>query len=753
MGKNEIGPAGGNPVWQVREQTALAGVSPQTGEPIVPSATDLNLANLVRIASEWRWVILGCVALGLALGLVATLLATPLYRSQATLEMNPPQVEVLGQGKGGGTSMVANDRDFLATQYGLLRSRSLAERVAQELNLGGNPAFVPEGVDRGTGNRIAAGRLQGGFDVDPVPQSRLVEISFVSEDPALAARITNAFADNFINSNLERRYESSAYARRFLQQQINRLKGELENTERRLVAYAQQQNLIATPQGGGGEGGGGGGGSGSGSLAGASLGGINEALTAATTRRIQAEQAYRQSLAVTNISEVNERVAPLRNQLAQLEAEYRTKSTQFQDDYPDMVRLRSQITSTQQAIRAETARTVGSRSNTLLGEFRAAQNAERELQARVNQLKGTVLDERGRSIQYNILQRELDTNRGLYDALLQRYREIGIAGGVGTNTVSVVDRAEPAGGPFTPNLILNLMMGAGIGFALGFLAALGLDILNDVIKSPDDVRNKLGMASLGLIPKKAGTDPLLEDLKDRTSPVSEAYFSLSSALQFTTEHGTPKSLLITSSRAAEGKSSTTLALSQNFARLGHRVLLIDADLRKPAFITGLDNQDGLSKLLTNTDALAGHVLETEFDNLFLLPCGPLPPNPAELLASQRLKALLAEAMQQYDLVIVDGPPVLGLADAPLLASVCRGTLLVVETGKTRTRAAVDAVGRLRSAGAHMVGAVLTKYKQRSHGYGYGYSYEPYRYGGVGSKEREIKLIARREAPQDAPQDA
>jgi succinoglycan biosynthesis transport protein ExoP len=746
MGKNEIGPTGGNPVWQVREQSALAVVDPNAA-PVVASSTDLNLANLLRIASEWRWVILGCVALGLAIAMVATLLATPLYRAQSVLEMNPPQIEVLGQGKGG-QSMVANDRDFLATQYGLLRSRTLAERVAQELNLGANPSFVPAGVDRATGNRIAAGRLQGGFGVDPVPQSRLVQISFVSEDPALAARVTNAFADNFINSNLERRYESSAYARRFLQSQINRLKGELENTERRLVAYAQQQQIIPSSGGGGGTGESGtsGGGSGSGgSLAGASLTGLNEALTAATTRRIAAEQAYRQSLNAGQTSEVNERIAPLRNSLAQLQAEYRQKATQFQDDYPDMVRLRSQIASTEATIREESARTVGGRSATLLGEFRAAQNAERALQGRVAALRGTVLDERGRSIQYNILQRELDTNRGLYDALLQRYREIGISGGVGTNTVSIVDRALPPGGPFTPNLMLNLLMGAGLGFAIGFATALGLDILNDVIKSPDDVRNKLGMASLGLIPNKAGAAPVLEDLKDRTSPVSEAYFSLSSALQFTTEHGTPKSLLITSSRAAEGKSSTTLALSQNFARLGSRVLLIDADLRKPAFITGLDNQEGLSKLLTNSDPLSAHVLDTEFENLSLLPCGPLPPNPAELLASQRLKALINEAMQQYDLVIVDGPPVLGLADAPLLSSVCRGTLLVVETGKTRTRAAVDAVGRLRAAGAHLVGGVLTKYKQRSHGYGYGYSYEPYRYGGVGSREREIKLIARREA--------
>jgi capsular exopolysaccharide synthesis family protein len=615
-------------------------------------------------------------------------------------------------------------------------SRSLAERVAQELNLAGNPAFVPEGIDRGTGNRIATARLQAGFEVEAVPNSRLVEISFVSEDPALAAQVTNAFADGFINSNLERRYESSAYARRFLQTQINRLKGELENTERRLVAYAQRQNLIATPQVGGA------GGGGSSSLAGASLGGINDSLTAATTRRIQAEQAYRQSLRLTNTTDVNERTAPLRAQLAALQAEFRTKSTQFQDDYPDMVRLRSQIRSIEEAIQSETARTVGGRSNTLLADFLAAQNAERQLQARVNQLKGTVLDERGRSIQYNILQRELDTNRGLYDALMQRYREIGIAGGVGTNPIAVVDRAEAAGAPFSPNLILNLLIGAGLGFALGVLGALGLEILNDVIKNPDDVRNKLGLASLGLIPKKAGENPVSEDLKDRTSPVAEAYFSLSSALQFTTEHGTPKSLLITSTRAAEGKSSTTLALSQNFARLGKRVLLIDADLRKPAFVTGLDNQDGLSKLLTNSDPLSAHVLETELENLSLLPCGPLPPNPAELLASQRLKSIIADAMQKYDLVIVDGPPVLGLADAPLLSSVCRGTLLVIETGKTRSHAAVDAVSRLRGAGAHLIGAVLTKYKHAAYGYGYGYSYEPYRYGGVGSREREIKLIAR-----------
>jgi capsular exopolysaccharide synthesis family protein len=174
-------------------------------------------------------------------------------------------------------------------------------------------------------------------------------------------------------------------------------------------------------------------------------------------------------------------------------------------------------------------------------------------------------------------------------------------------------------------------------------------------------------------------------------------------------------------------------------------LLIDADLRKPAFVTGLEPNEGLSKLLTNADPISVHILKTQFDNLSLMPCGPIPPNPAELLASPRLKAIITEAQTSYDIVIVDGPPVLGLADAPLLASVCRATLMVIESGKTRTRAAMDALNRLKAGDGNIVGAVLTKYRAQAHGYGYGYGYEPYAYGGVGSREREIKLIAQRDS--------
>ena len=741
MSRNDIEPAGAHPIWPLAPQAggdlALAQPWGQRGHA-GSAAPELNFGTLWRIVYEWRWLILGAVAIALAGAVVLTFMTTPLYRANAVLEMNPPTVEIFGEGKATARAS-SSDRDFLATQYGLLASRNLAQRVAQELNLAADETFSGSSPDRAQRVKTATGRLMGGFEVEPVEGSRLVRIAYTSDNPALAARITNSFAENFINSSLERRYEASSYARQFLEKQIRTVKGELETTERQLVAYAQREGLISVGAGSESKGGGD-----TGSLEGASLVALNEALASAQTRRIAAEQRYRQSGAL-NAGKVTESTTPLRAERARLQAEYQEKLSTFRPDYPDMVRIRSRIESIESAISREAGAVSGGQSTTLAAEYRAAAAEERTLQARVARLKGSVLNERGNRIQYNILQRELDTSRSLYDALLQRYKEIGVAGGIGTNTVSIVDRAEPPVGPFKPNMMLNLLVGLMLGLLGGVAAALALEFLNDTIKTPEDVRGKLDLPSLGAIPKKKGAGAISEEIKDQSSAVSEAYFSLRTSLQFTTDTGAPKSLLITSTRAAEGKSSTTLALAQSFARLGQTVLLIDADLRKPAFVTGLEPNEGLSKLLTNADPISVHILKTQFDNLSLMPCGPIPPNPAELLASPRLKAIITEAQTSYDIVIVDGPPVLGLADAPLLASVCRATLMVIESGKTRTRAAMDALNRLKAGDGNIVGAVLTKYRAQAHGYGYGYGYEPYAYGGVGSREREIKLIAQRDS--------
>jgi succinoglycan biosynthesis transport protein ExoP len=743
MSRNDIEPAGAQPIWPLAPQSAGALALPQawaqqpSGGGILPG--DLNLATLWRIVSEWRWLILGAVAVGLAGAIVVTFLTTPLYRAEVMLEINPPTVEALDDSKV--TKQATNDRDYLPTVVGLLQSRSLAENVARDLNLASNPAFASQQGDREARVKAAAGRLMGGFTAKPVEGSRLIRMTYISPSPTLAAQVTNSFADNFIESSLQRRYDASSYARHFLEKQIATVKAGLENSEKQLVAYATREGIINT---GGGENSKG---SDTNSLQGSSLIALNASLSQAQERRIVAEQNYRNAMRAGNTSEVNSSTQALRQQRAQLESDYQAKLSTFKPDYPEMVRAKANIDALDQEIRKETGTVASGQTNTLLMQFRAAAAAERQLQGQVNGLKSQVLTLRANSIQYNILQREVDTARAQYDSLLQRYKDVSVAGNLGANTVSIVDHAEVPGGPFKPNMMLNLLIGLALGLLAGIGAALALEFLNDTVKTPDDVREKLHLPSLGVIPMKKGADALADELKDQSSAISEAYFSLRTSLQFTTDNGAPKSLLITSTRAAEGKSSTTLALAQNFARLGNRVLLIDGDLRKPAFVTGLEPNEGLSKLLTNHDPLENHVLKTQYENLTLLPCGPLPPNPAELLASPRLKAVLADALAKYDMVIVDGPPVLGLADAPLLAGSCRATLLVVESGRTRTKAALDAITRLKASGGNLVGAALTKFRTRSHGYGYGYGYgyEPYRYGGVGSREREIKLLAQRES--------
>ena len=713
---------GGEPRWLVVQD--IRGGLP--ADPVEAHAgPELGVAALWRIFVEWRWVILGALTLAIAAAVVVTLLTTPLYRAQATLEINPPSVEVMdGEEE---RRPERNDAQFLETQYGLLQSRSLAARVAQDLNLASNPSFVPQEADRSVREKAAIAKLQQGFDVDPVPNSRLIRISYSSDSPILTAEIVNSFARSFINSNLERRYDASSYARDFLSKQIAKVKADLERSERQVVAYAQSAGIVETGGGGGGGSGGEEGSSRSGSspssLEGASLVALNEALATAQTRRITAEQRYRQSRSVGETADVEQRTSALRQQVGTLEAEYQDKRTLLKPDHPDLVALRSRINSLNRLIGSEAGRASGSQSNSLLAEYRAAAAEENSLRGRVGQLRGTVQNLRSKGIQYNILQREADTNRSLYDALLQRYKEIGVAGGIGTNAVSVVDEAETPGSPYSPNLPFNLAVGAGLGLLLGFGGALLLEFVNDTIKTPDDVRDKLQIAPLGATPKLGRSKSLAAELDDPGSAISEAYFSLLTSLRFSTDRGAPKSLLVTSSRAGEGKSSTALALATSFSRLGHSVLLIDGDLRNPFFAGPTER--GLSILLTSDGNVREHIQHTKLENLWLLPAGAIPPNPAELLTSPRLKLIVSEAMEHFDVVLVDGPPVLGLADAPLLGSVCQATLIVVESGRTRTKAALNSISRLKESGSHVIGALVTKFSKGAMTQGYGY--EPYKY--------------------------
>lgn len=701
---------------------------------------DLSLGLLWRVASEWRWLILAAFGVGIVGAVLVTLLTPLKYRSTAVLELNPPQMAVLDEagGNSGGRDSQAGDLSFIGTQIGLLSSQALAERVAQDLNLPSNPAVVGETPpSRAIGERIAAGYVRGGLSTKTQPASRLVTISFVSRDPALAAQIVNGAADAYINTNLERRYQSSSYARDFLQKQIGIVRRDLERSERGLVAYAQQQRLISTGGASSGEQS-----SDTNSLSGNTLVALNGALAQTTARRIAAEQRYREASIAGPTTETSQNAAPLRGQIAALNAEYQQKLQTFRPDYPEMIALKARIDALRASVRDETRAAGTDRAGSLRSEFMAARAEEARLRANVAELSSSVLNQRGRRIQYNILQRDVDTNRAQYDALLQRFKEIGVSSGIGTAVASIVDRGTVPGGAYSPNLYLNIFIGAALGFLTGLLAALALEFINDTIKSPNDVRDKLGLPFIGGIPNAKGKP--MDELRDVLSPVTEAYLSTATALQFLTEGGAPKTMLVTSTRPAEGKSTSAWALAQSYARLGHSVLLIDADMRRPAFVTGQDDV-GLSHMLTSSDPVSAHVLRTDVENLWMIPSGPTPPSPPELIASPRFAAVLAEASSAFDLVVLDGPPILGLADAPLLATSVEGTLMIVEAGRTRTRAAVEAYNRLRTSGSHVMGAILTRYQaQASYGYGYGYGYgqnqSEYRYvADDESKRRRILL--------------
>jgi polysaccharide biosynthesis transport protein len=724
------------------------------GQRVFSTVNLLDLSSILRIIYHWRWLILGTTAFGVLMAILATLLTDPQYRATVSLEASPPSVSISDQQDRERREMSYETFDMVATQVGLLESRNVAERTAQDLNLANNPEIVSQELPASDRLRAATGFVAGGLKVIPPEEGRLIKFEFVSGSPNLSATVANGIADNFINSALQRRYESSAYARNFLERQINKTRSDLERSERQLVAYAQKQGIVSS---GGGSNDGKSPGGDAGSLQGDSLFALNSALAQATARRVAAEGAYRSSLSTGPTSDVTASTSALRQDRARLQAEYQQKREFMKPEHPEMQSLQAQINELDRQIAREASTMSGGRNNSLLAEYRGALAAERALQARVAALKGDVLNLRGRSIQYNILQREVDTNRSLYDALLQRYKEIGVAGGIGVAPVSIVDRADVPVLPFKPQPLLNLLLGIGLGFLAGLAAAVGLEFLNDTIKNREDVRKKLGLPCVGIIPKVGRKEGFLEELKSPTSHVSEAYSALIAALRYSTEEGMPKVLALTSAGPSEGKSSSAFAIAQTYARLGRRVLLIDSDLRKPAFKTETE-EVGLSHLLTTDDPLADHLLPTQYENLTLLPSGPVPPNPADLLSTGRLRKVIAEAAEQFDLVLIDAPPTLGLADAPLLAAAAGNTVFVVEAGRTRTRAVIDALNRLETIGTHVLGIILTKASSRGSGYGYGYGYgHGYGYGqGKGNKRvkrTEILMIPGEPEPHRESQDA
>lgn len=718
-----------NSVVSQTDPTAVAFVKAPT--PTLALSLNVDPRRFAYLVWTWRWLFVAAAVLAITIAVIQTYSTTPKFAASALIEINPPEARILGEG-GKSESITARDPQFLTTQLGLLKSVALGERVARELRLLGSPDFAPNGRTA-EALATAAGRVLDNLTVEPVDTGRLVRVKVSDSNPVRAAAIANSVVDGFIALNIERRFDASSNARRFLETRIASTKAQLEKSERDLVDYARAQGIILVDSPADGSGGRS---AGSRSLASESLVDLNRELTRAQNERISAEEKFRQAESQKTSTNLvgNAGIQTLTTQVAGLRAEYNRRLERFTPDYPEMEGYRHQIESLERSIEQQR----GDILRSIRGDYLAALGREQALEQKVNGLQTSVLDQRNSGVKYNILQREVDTNRTLYDGLLQRYKEIGVAGGIGSSTASIVDRAKVPDAPYSPILMLNIGLALIIGLFLATLVVVMIEFIDDTIKSAEDVRNALGETILGVIPIIEKGGDVSASVKQTGSKIGEAYSTVRTTLQFSSASGAPKVVLVSSSRAGEGKSSTAFAVAMNLARLGSSVLLIDADMRKPSFRTGVRDQEGLSSLLTTNADIASVCLETESEGLSLLPAGPHPPNPAELLSGDRMGQIIQAAADRYDHVVVDGPPLLGLADAVLLGALCDGVVFVVESNGPRRSQILAALERIRVGGANVIGVVLTKVKSVS---GYGYDYEYYSYGAKSRSNTNISLNA------------
>ncbi|MEG3163595.1 polysaccharide biosynthesis tyrosine autokinase [Sphingomonas sp. PB2P19] len=692
------------------------------------------LAQIGRIAWRRRWLIASGTAAAVILGLIITLLMTPLYTATSQIEISREGNRVT-EIQGVEREATTSDLEFYQTQYGLLQSESLAQQIARDLKLADNPQFFkmfnvnPDkrfSAVNGAGKpatreqrvRAAATVLLDNATIAPIRGSRLVDISFTSPDPALSLGVANAWGKNFISTNLARRYDATSYARNFLESRLAGLRERLERSERELVAYAQRSGIINLPgnidrQTGAT--------TGERSLTADTLEKLNASLSEAIAERIAAESQVQNGSGASNAETIrNTAINQLRERRAELSADYAKLMTQFEPEYPAARALQSQIAALDRNIQREEARVSSSFSTA----YNASRERERNLGENVDQLKKSLTGLRTRSIQYNILQREVDTNRQLYDGLLQRYKEIGVAGGVGNNNISIVDQAELPTKPSKPRLALNLFLALIAGLLLSSGAAWLLEHVSEGINDPSDLPQKLGIPLLGTVPISDGD--ALADLDNPKSELIDAYLAIQTNLALATPEGFPRSLSMTSTRPKEGKSTSAYALAHALARRERRVVLVDGDMRAPMVHKEfhLSNDTGLSNFLSGNEDITKSLHSATQANLTIMTAGPTPPNAADLLAGPRLRMLVDRLLESYDHVIIDSPPVMGLADAPLIARAVTGTIYAVESHNLRTSLAVVALGRLRSAKVNVLGAVMTKFnaKQSSYGYGYDYGY-------------------------------
>lgn len=697
----------------------------------------------LQINTDWlrgalfrqRWLVAASIMAALLVGLIITLLATPIYQASATVRIQP-WGNFIVEGQDVSTPIgSSNEIDlFMETQGEVIESRNLAEVVAENLSVGTRNALLGDGIDEQRPaerndeewiedkKRMSIGVLTNGVSVTVPLNSQILALHFMAEDPALAAEIVNEYANAYQQSDTRRNVESNTYAREYLLEQIELVRGRLEETERSANDFARSAGIV-TPSttGSNGESGQ--------TITGANLSSINQTFAEARATRIGAEQKWRavSGIPASELPEVqtNSVIQDLVSQRAMLTGELANLRQRYNDQFPEIVDVRARIDLLDRQIE-QTGENIKA---SIRNEFIIARNQEAALAGELSNVTQDALVEQDQKVEFTGLDREAEALRGQLSQLLDRYNSISTAANVQSGAITILDRAMVPRTPVSPDIVRNMILALVLGIALAGGLALVREIFVDQFRRAEDVDERLGLPMLGLTPYVKAED-IDQQEANQFSSLMEAYASIRSTLDFLVPRDGVV-VQLTSSQASEGKSTTALILAELFARLGRKTLLIDADLRKPSIVKLLDIEPkdaGIAEVLLGHAPLEDALIDGVHENLQILSVAGIPPNPVELVSSRRFHDFIAKQREEYSLVLIDSSPVLGLADAPQIAQVVDATIFVIEANRTSFSQAKTALKRLQSVGARVIGGILTKYRALEAGSDYAYQYQYYQYG-------------------------
>lgn len=700
-----------------------------------PAVMPLGVSAIRGLLFRQRWLVAGVLFAAAVVGLIATLLVTPMYQATAKVSVKP-YGEYVVEGQAEQTIPSNLIYEYLSTLVERIKSRKLAEVVVDNLKLGERNDLLGPEVEAGRApgmtdadwkeakRKMAISMVAGAVVVEPPQGNWVIEIGVQSQDPVLAAEIANGYADAFVASDARTSLETNRYAMTYLAEQIEQTRKRLQDAEQLSNEYARERGIIVQPVGGGDE-------ENTGNaetLTSAKLANINQRYIEARAARIQAEERWRavQALPASQLPEVQTSASlqSLVSDLTEKRAQLAELRQRYSDDFPQIMNLRAQI----DTINAQLERSSSDIKSSVRNQLNVVRNQEQALARELQQLTGATLGEQDQKVELSVLDREAQALRDQLKILLDRYNEVSSAANVKPGTLQQLDAALVPSSPYSPNLVRNLSIALALGIALAAGLAVLRETFDDRVRSLEDVEDKLGLPFFGHTPYVAERDMSIEG-SNRFSALMESYSSIRAGIDFSLPRSS-NLIQMTSSQAGEGKSTTAVVLAEMFASFGRRTLLVDADLRRPsvAKLLGIEKPKvGLVEVVLGHVELEAAIIRGVHENLDILPMGEIPRNPSEILASQEFKDFVDRCRGEYSLVIFDSCPVMGLADAPMLSRLVDATVFVLEANTMPFSRARTAVRRITAAGGKMAGAILTKYRALEAGQNYDYQYTYYQY--------------------------